>query len=157
MGLRVMLPTPGPILKTTGVLSLKEANILANIYMAVTLDSKEGAIKAMEVIEKFLTCLGRRDLFELKMALLSFEQGGLLGPFRFSSLNEAEKVRTLEKWQKVEGLRGIIYSALREISYLAFYSMKENWKAIGYSGPMVSLGDNDPQFNEMYEELLAKR
>ena len=154
-GIRVLLPVKGPLEATTGFLSLTHANIMANVYMAITGDNKAGTEKAIRIIQKFLSSLGRRDRFELKLALWSFEQGGLVNLSRFSSLSDVEKIQALEKWEKVEGLRSVIYSALREISYLAYYTLPENWEKIGYSGPIVESKDNHPEFNRMYEELLA--
>lgn len=119
-------------------LSYSDAQILAAIYTTITLEDSESAItNALEKIDHFITSLTKRSRIELKAALHLVEQSPILfhGYFsRFTGLSLESRTKVLEGWQQGAHWRRPVFNALKELSYLAYYTDSTNWKKIGYAG-----------------------
>lgn len=57
---------------------------------------------------------------------------------RFTSLAPAEQDASLEGWMRSRfALRRTAFLALRNLSFLGYYSQEETWPLIGYAGPLL--------------------
>jgi hypothetical protein len=57
----------------------------------------------------------------------------------FEGLDAAERAQYLELWEhSAFNVRRRFYNSVRAVTFIAFYSMPESWKAIGYAGPMLA-------------------
>jgi hypothetical protein len=67
------------------------------------------------------------------------------GPFlfdwtlrRFTQLGDTEKDASLAGWMTSRfELRRLVFKALRNLSFLGYYSQEESWPLIGYAGPLL--------------------
>ncbi len=67
------------------------------------------------------------------------------GPFffdwtfrRFTQLGDTEKDAALAGWMTSRfELRRLVFQALRNLSFLGYYSQEESWPLIGYAGPLL--------------------
>lgn len=56
---------------------------------------------------------------------------------RFSRMTPSERDASLEGWMRSRfALRRMAFQALRNLSFLGYYSQEETWPLIGYAGPL---------------------
>ena len=61
---------------------------------------------------------------------------------RFSKMSDAGKDASLRAWMTSRlGLRRRAFYALRNLSYLGYYSQDATWGLIGYQGPLLGSGE----------------
>jgi hypothetical protein len=66
-------------------------------------------------------------------------------PTRFSKMSDAEKDASLRAWMTSRlDLRRRAFYALRNLSYLGYYSQDATWGLIGYQGPFVLPEETPP-------------
>jgi hypothetical protein len=106
-----------------------------------------GETRAIEVIERICAGLDPGVSGALPNLLRLVEWGPLLFDFsltRFSKMSDAEKDRSLRAWMTSRfALRRRAFYALRNLSYLGYYSQEATWPLIGYRGPF-RLGEEAP-------------
>ncbi len=77
----------------------------------------------------------------LPVALLLFEWGPILIDWRirrFTQLSDAEKDAHLAGWMNSRfEVRRMAFFALRNLSFLGYYSQDATWSGIGYAGPLL--------------------
>ena len=57
---------------------------------------------------------------------------------RFTRLTPAEQDASLDGWMRSRfALRRMAFQALRNLSFLGYYSQEETWPLIGYAGPLL--------------------
>jgi hypothetical protein len=57
---------------------------------------------------------------------------------RFTHMTPAEQDASLEGWMRSRfALRRQAFMALRNLSFLGYYSQEETWPLIGYAGPLL--------------------
>lgn len=57
---------------------------------------------------------------------------------RFTRMTPAEQDASLEGWMRSRlALRRVAFQALRNLSFLGYYSQEETWPMIGYAGPLL--------------------
>ena len=102
---------------------------------------------AIETIDRICAGLDPGVSQVLPDLLRLVEWGPLLFDFsltRFSKMSDAEKDASLRAWMTSRlGLRRRAFYALRNLSYLGYYSQDATWALIGYRGPF-RLGEETP-------------
>lgn len=77
----------------------------------------------------------------LPVALLLFEWGPVVLDWkirRFTQLSDAEKDAYLAGWMNSRfEVRRMAFFALRNLSFLGYYSQDATWSGIGYAGPLL--------------------
>ena len=140
LGWRFFFRTKKYLIPNQKNLSSNDAQILAAVYTAITLEDSGPAIaEAISKIDQFISTLTRRSRLELKTALHLLEQSPLLFHgyiSRFTGLSLESRTKVLEGWQQGSLWRRPVFNALKELSYLAYYTDSGNWKKIGYNGPL---------------------
>jgi hypothetical protein len=95
--------------------------------------------RSIEVIERICTGLDPGVAGVLPNLLRLVEWGPLLFDFtltRFTKMSDAEKDASLRAWMTSRlGFRRRAFFALRNLSYLGYYSQEATWALIGYRGP----------------------
>jgi hypothetical protein len=95
--------------------------------------------RAVEVIDRLCAGLDPEVSGVLPTLLRLVEWGPALFDFRFtrfSKLSDAEKDASLRAWMTSRlGVRRRAFYALRNLSYLGYYSQEATWALIGYRGP----------------------
>lgn len=93
----------------------------------------------IEVIDRICAGLDPEVSGVLPSLLRLVEWGPLLFDFsltRFSKMSDDEKDASLHAWMTSRlGLRRRAFYALRNLSYLGYYSQDATWALIGYRGP----------------------
>ncbi len=141
-------------------LSANQAKVLAAAYQTITLESKPEAVReAIRFMDGFVGRLDGRTRFEFKALLALVEQSpllfhGYLG--RFTSLSPQARAHCLTGWRNGATWRRPVYSALKDLSYLYYYTRPEHWTRIGYPGPLVAPGSAFPQLEQRYQGLEAR-
>jgi hypothetical protein len=78
----------------------------------------------------------------LPVALLLFEWGPIVLDWRirrFTQLSDAEKDAYLAGWMNSRfEVRRMAFFALRNLSFLGYYSQDATWPGIGYAGPLLA-------------------
>jgi len=96
---------------------------------------------SIEVIDRICAGLDPGVSGVLPNLLRLVEWGPLLldfTPTRFSKMSDAEKDASLRAWMTSRlDLRRRAFYALRNLSYLGYYSQDATWDLIGYQGPFV--------------------
>ena len=110
-------------------------------------------------INNYLSYLSPRMRFELELALLFFNQAtiltGNLTPFPYLSLDK--KLRYLDYLSTGPRFFGPLFLGLKEVCFLGYYAQESNCAQIpGYETLVAKSGDQDPEFNSMYEKLEAR-
>jgi hypothetical protein len=102
--------------------------------------------RAIEVIDRICAGLDPESSAALPGLLRLVEWGPLLFDFtftRFSKLRDAEQDASLRGWMTSRiGLRRRAFYALRNLSYLGYYSQESTWPLIGYLGPIVDIEES---------------
>ena len=97
--------------------------------------------RSIEVIDGICAGLDPEASGVLPTLLRLVEWGPLLFDFsftRFSRMSDAEKDASLRSWMTSRlDLRRRAFYALRNLSYLGYYSQEATWPLIGYLGPFV--------------------
>jgi hypothetical protein len=103
--------------------------------------------RAIEVIDRLCAGLDPELSGVLPTLLRLVEWGPLLFDFtftRFSKMSDAEQDASLRAWMTSRlGLRRRAFYALRNLSFLGYYSQEATWALIGYRGPF-RLGEEAP-------------
>jgi hypothetical protein len=103
--------------------------------------------RTIEVIDRICAGLDPEVSAVLPVLLRLVEWGPLLFDFeltRFSNMSDAGKDGSLRCWMTSRiGLRRRAFYALRNLSYLGYYSQEATWGLIGYRGPF-RLGEEAP-------------
>lgn len=97
--------------------------------------------RAIEVIDRICAGLDPKITGVLPHLLRLVEWGPLLfdfTPTRFSRMSDAECDASLRAWMSSRlGFRRRAFYALRNLSFLGYYSQDATWSLIGYQGPVV--------------------
>jgi len=97
--------------------------------------------RTIEVIDRICTDLDPEISGALPTLLRLVEWGPALFDFtftRFSKMSDTEQDASLRAWMTSRlGLRRRAFYALRNLSYLGYYSQDATWPLIGYLGPIV--------------------
>jgi hypothetical protein len=97
--------------------------------------------RAVETIDSLCRVLDPGATRLLPVLLRLVDWGPLLfelRPSRFSALTDAEKDAHLAGWMRSRlRWRRLAFLALRNLSFLGYYSQAETWPAIGYAGPLL--------------------
>lgn len=103
--------------------------------------------RAIEVIDRLCAGLDPEVSGVLPALMRLVEWGPVLFDFsftRFSRMSDAQKDASLRAWMTSRiGLRRRAFYALRNLSYLGYYSQEATWPLIGYRGPF-RLGEEAP-------------
>ena len=103
---------------------------------------------SIEVIDRICAGLDPGVSEVLPNLLRLVEWGPLLfdfTPTRFSKMSDAEKDASLRAWMTSRlDLRRRAFYALRNLSYLGYYSQDATWALIGYQGPFVLPEETPP-------------
>jgi hypothetical protein len=101
-----------------------------------------GETRAIEVIDRICADLDPEISGVLPTLLRLVEWGPALFDLefaRFSKMSDAEKDASLRAWMTSRlGIRRRAFYALRNLSYLGYYSQEPTWGLIGYLGPIVT-------------------
>ena len=128
------------------VLSAGDAEILSAIAerMVFTGDPQMprfGETSGLRIIDSSMRYLPDDVTQQLRWALLLFEYAPPLFAGRFStftSLDEAAQDAYIAGWAESRfALRRVAFQALKNLSYLGYYSDAATWKWIHYDGPWV--------------------
>jgi hypothetical protein len=107
-----------------------------------------GETGSIEVIDRICAGLDPGVSGVLPNLLRLVEWGPLLfdfTPTRFSKMSDAEKDASLRAWMTSRlDLRRRAFYALRNLSYLGYYSQDATWGLIGYQGPFVLPEETPP-------------
>jgi len=141
------------------LLGAYECAILYHIYQQITLEKdQDKIIQAISFIDWYVAFIGTRSLRELKMALRIFDS---IIPLyfgkvaRFSNLTWSEQTHIISRLKNGPALLYPLFMAIKELSYLAYYRLPENYKKLGYAGPAVVEGEAPKRYNLAYSKLLA--
>ena len=138
-------------------LSKVSKNTLIDLFPIMTNEVNPKKIDhALKEINNYVIHLGPRTRFELELALMFFNQATLLrgnfAPFPYLSLEK--KLDYLHYLSQGPRIFAPIFLGLKEVCFLGYYSIEENFQQIPNYQPMVGKnGDADPEFNQIYEEL----
>ena len=128
----------------TAFFSAYETAILTAVVERVVATGEASApavreTRAVEVIDRLCAGLDPEVSGVLPTLLRLVEWGPALFDFRFtrfSKLSDAEKDASLRAWMTSRlGVRRRAFYALRNLSYLGYYSQEATWALIGYRGP----------------------
>ena len=124
--------------------SERERELLTGVVerMVATGAPEAPAVRAtgtIEVIDRICAGLDPGVSGVLPNLLRLVEWGPLLFDFtltRFSKMSDAEKDASLRAWMTSRlGFRRRAFYALRNLSFLGYYSQEPTWALIGYRGP----------------------
>lgn len=128
----------------TAFFSEHERGILTAVVERMVATGAAGApavreTRAIEVIDRICAGLDPEVSGVLPTLLRLVEWGPVLFDLRFtrfSKLSDAGKDASLRAWMTSRlGLRRRAFYALRNLSYLGYYSQETTWGMIGYRGP----------------------
>jgi hypothetical protein len=101
-----------------------------------------GETRTIEVIDRICAGLDPELSGVLPTLLRLVEWGPALFDLeftRFSKMGELERDASLRAWMTSRlGIRRRAFYALRNLSYLGYYSQESTWGLIGYLGPIVT-------------------
>jgi hypothetical protein len=148
LGWRFLIPARGGHFPDLVHLTESEGRVLAAVYTTVTgVENPSELTEAVRAMDRFLGELATLDRLELRAALQLVEHTPL--PFhgllsRFTSLSLSERVRCLEGWRSGPLWGRPVFSGLKELSYLVYYTRPAHWAQIGYTGPLVQVQVQPP-------------
>ena len=157
VGWRFLTPSQGSAPGPLTALSANQAKILAAAYATITLETDATKIaEAITFMDRLIGKLDDRTRFEFKALLALVEHSpilfhGMLG--RFTALGAENRARCLEGWRFGAVWRRPVFGALKDLSYLYYYTRPEHWPAIGYTGPLVPRGLINPALERRYQGL----
>jgi len=159
LSLRFLIPAKGPNFCNLKKLSTNQARILSAIYQTITMDRNPKNIKnSIAFMDKFISNLSSKMIFEFKAVLFLIEHSPLIingNLFCFSYLDQDDQIQCIRQLLTGIKIKRPIYTALKEISYLGYYTNSKNWAKIGYNGPIVSEGFFNLQIERRYSSLIA--
>ena len=141
-------------------LSSISKNTLIELFPIMTAENNPKKMKAsIREINSYLANLSFRTKLELELALLFFNQATLLtgniSPYPYLSLDK--KLRYLEYLSSGPRLFAPIFLGLKEVCFLGHYALEQNYTVIpNYETLVPKAGDDDPEYNLVYEKLEAK-
>jgi hypothetical protein len=124
----------------------READVLAQVVerMVETGEAEAPAVRRTDTLDTIDRLCGALDpalTAPLPALLRLVEYGPILfdwTPRRFTRLAPAEKDQALYGWMTSRfALRRLGFLALRNLSFLGYYSQPETWPLIGYAGPLL--------------------
>jgi hypothetical protein len=129
--------------------SAGEIEILTQIVerMVETGDPRAPRVRdtgAIGTIDRIVSGLDPAVTRDLPFALRLFEWGPFLFDLtftRFTAMTDAEKDASLTRWMTSRlAVRRMGFMALRNLSFLGYYSQDAVWPLVGYAGPMLGRG-----------------
>ena len=106
------------------------------------------ATQALDVIERIAAGLDPELSSPLPALLRAVEWAPWVVEWRFArftALGPAEQDASLRGWMTSRfALRRLGFQALRNLSFLGYYSQDETWPLIGYAGPLLPPGRSAP-------------
>ncbi|MBI3557082.1 MAG: hypothetical protein HY074_12535 [Deltaproteobacteria bacterium] len=160
VGWRFLTPAAGDDPGPLSHLSSNQAKVLAAAYQTITGETKPESVReALRFMDGYLGRMDGRTRLEFSALLALVEHSplvfhGYLG--RFSSLPAQARAHCLTGWRRGATWRRPVYCALKDLSYLYYYTRPANWAGLGYAGPLVSADAVNPAFERRYQGLEAK-
>jgi hypothetical protein len=124
-----------------------EIEILTRVVERMVDSGAEGAprvrdTRAVQTIDRLCLALDPELSRPLPALLRAVEWGPYLFDWtfaRFSELDAAAQDASLRGWMTSRfALRRQGFQALKNLSFLGWYSQEESWRAIGYAGPLLA-------------------
>ncbi len=162
-GIRLAAPSAGAACSQLRHLSVNQGRILSASYRAITSDTNGAPLCDVEgapigLIDDLVGSLSARDRFELSAGLVLLEQSPLFlcGHWsRFTALNLEQQRDCLNKWRLGPRIGRPLFTAIKELCFLAHYTEPAHWESIGYRGPLVSGSGVATALDAPYLALLA--
>lgn len=162
-GLRLAAPSAGAACTQLRHLSVNQGRILSACYRAITSDPSGAPLcdiadAPIGLIDELVGSLSGRDRFELSAGLVLLEQSPLFlcGHWRrFTALTLEQQRDCLNAWRFGPRMGRPLFTAVKELCYLAHYTAPAHWESIGYRGPLVSGDGIATALDAPYLALLA--